>query len=229
MLSANDFIFVQNKRIVKSTFQKTSGYSLLIASALLILTMSIHPIGGSLEHIQNMQHVFVFSHGLAIFCLPFIAFGFYGLTCVLSDDRKFSLLAFIILITGLIAAMFAGLTNGILIPNFVSNHLDDSNTNFNTVELIVKFGFEFNKALDYILVAAISAAILIWSILMQRSIVYPRWLGLLGGVLFVLFLVGWHMGFNYSSLWGFRIFIFMLVGWICFAGGYMIRSGAKSK
>lgn len=33
-------------------------------------------MGGDIEHIVKIKRVLMFSHAIAIFCLPFIGFGF---------------------------------------------------------------------------------------------------------------------------------------------------------
>lgn len=57
-------------------FKRASGICLLVGSILATLTMALHPMGGDIEHIVKIKRVLMFSHAIAIFCLPFIGFGF---------------------------------------------------------------------------------------------------------------------------------------------------------
>ena len=64
---------------MENNFYKITGLSLTIGSFLAITTMIIHPAGGNIQHIIELSQPLQFTHALAIFCLPFILFGFYGL------------------------------------------------------------------------------------------------------------------------------------------------------
>lgn len=77
--------FAHNSFFMELSFKNLSGICLFFGSLLATLTMLIHPVGGSLGDIAHMKSAFNFSHGMAIFCLPFIAFGFWGLSDVLYD------------------------------------------------------------------------------------------------------------------------------------------------
>jgi hypothetical protein len=207
---------------MENQFRKTSAISLLIGSFLLIVTMVLHPSGGSLNHILKISRVIVSAHSLAIISLPFVGFGFYGLSIALLTKNKLSMLAFIIICQGLIAAMLAATINGLTLPWFLANYANDLETNRQILIPIVKYGFAINQPMDYIFIGASSAAIGIWSVLMIVSDKFPNWLGFYGILLVLGGLIGIVVQFNFIDLFGFRIYVFGLASWIVLVSAWLL-------
>lgn len=203
-------------------FKRASGICLLLGSLLASATMVLHPIGGDIDHIIKVKHVLIFSHSIAIFCLPFIGFGFWGLSNILQTKSKVSSLAFFILFFGLIAAMVASTINGLVLPNFASRNWADDN-DILVVTTIIGYGHAINISMTYIVITAISLAIGIWSFLIILTNQIPKWVGFFGLTVIAIGLLGVVLKFNFTDLLGFRTFIFGLVSWIMTVGFNMIR------
>lgn len=204
-------------------FKRTSGISLIIGSLLLIATMVLHPSGGSVEHILHISKVIVGSHSLAILCLPFIGFGFYGISEALQTPGRVATLAFMMAALGLVAAMIAGAINGLTLPLFLSHSADAIQSQPEVVQSIVRYGAAINQPMDYVFIISILLAMGIWSVLILRTAVFPKWAGYLGILFLLLVLIGLVMRFNFIDLTGFRIFIFGLLSWIISMGVLMMR------
>ena len=204
-------------------FKRTSGISLIIGSLLLIATMVFHPSGGSVEHILHVYNVIVGSHSLAILCLPFIGFGFYGISEALQTPGRVATLAFMMAALGLVAAMIAGTINGLTLPLFLSHSADAIQSQPELVQSIVRYGAAINQPMDYVFIISILLAMGIWSVLILRTAVFPKWAGYLGISFLSLVLIGLVMKFNFIDLTGFRIFIFGLLSWIVSMGVLMMR------
>lgn len=203
-------------------FKRTSGICLLSGSILATLTMVLHPMGGDIEHIVKIKRVLMFSHAIAIFCLPFVGFGFWGLTNILKTKSKMSLLGFFILLFGLIAAMIAATINGLVLPNFASRYwINDSDVS--VLNEIIGYGHAINISMTYIVITAISLSIGIWSFLIILTNQIPKWLGYFGLAIIAIGLLGVLLRFNFTDLLGFRTFIFGLVSWIMAVGFNMLR------
>jgi hypothetical protein len=207
--------------MMDKSFQKFSGISLIISSILLVLTMVLHPTGGDVKHIMQMHDVAIIAHSLAIFALPFMVFGFYGLSITLLTNNKISLLAFIFVCFALFAGMMAASINGLILPMFVENYVNEFEQNASILKPILKYGSFFNKAMDYVMIIGILVAISIWSILIIQSTKFPKWIGYYGLNLLVIALFGAFLDFNFVNLFGFRIFVFGLVSWIVLIGWLM--------
>ncbi|MBL4643749.1 MAG: hypothetical protein JKY44_09185 [Flavobacteriaceae bacterium] len=194
-------------------FYKSSGISLITGSLLLIATMGLHPAGGSIEYIIKITKSITATHAMAIFSLPILLFGFYGLTNKLLDKYKFATLALFIMGFGLIAAMFAALINGLTLPYFLGKYENSIAENANTLKLITSYGFAINKPLDYIFIVATCLAISIYSILIVSSNKLPKWIGYYGISLIIFAIVGLLTGFVFTNLIGFQLFIFGIASW----------------
>lgn len=205
------------------SFKRTSGISLIIGSLLLMLTMVLHPAGGSIEHILRIAHVNVISHSLAIVSLPFIGFGYYGVAVALNTDSKVSILALMIAGLGLIAGMIAATINGLTLPMFLTHSTEAIRDQVEVVQSIVRYGAAINRPMDYVLMLALLASMGIWSVLILRTTVFPKWLGYLGLALVLLGTVGFAMRFNFIHVAGFRVFIFGLLVWIVGMGVALMR------
>lgn len=208
-------------------FHKSTGISLTIGSFLAITTMMLHPSGGNIEHIIQMSIPLKITHALAIFCLPFILFGFYGLTFKLSAKWKLSSLAFIIIAFGLFAAMLAALFNGLALPYFLGQYSENLEQDITTIKPIINYGFAINKALDYVFIISFCTAISIYSLIIIKSKKLPKWIGYFGIVILIFAIIGSSTNFVFTSLTGFRIFVFSIAGWILCSGISLIQSNKE--
>jgi hypothetical protein len=187
----------------------------------LIVTMVLHPSGGSIEHILKIKGVLMGSHGLAIFSLPFLGFGFWGLSVALQTKNHVSMLGFIVSCFGLVAGMIAATINGLTLPLFISNPPNET-TDTNTLKAILMYGKYINIPMDYIMIIMLSFAIAIWSFLIVRANLFPKWVGYFGLLLIGFGILGIFLQFNFANLFGFRIFIFGIASWIIGMGYLMI-------
>ncbi len=170
-----------------------------------------------------MRVAIVFSHSMAIFCMPFIGFGAWGLSILLQTPARIAMLAFFVFIAGLIAAMIAGAINGLVLPFFVERY-HDSGIDVAVLKAILGYGRYINAAMDYIFIAACTFAIGIWSVIIILTAKLPKWIGFYGMFIIIIGLAAVFMKFDFISLFGFRIFIFGLVSWLILVGGLMRRA-----
>jgi len=205
-------------------FYKSSGISLITGSLLIIATMILHPAGGNIEYIIKSTKSITATHALAIFSLPILFFGFYGLTNKLLDKWKLAKLALIVVGFGLIAAMLAALINGLTLPYFLGKYKNNIAENIHTLKLITSYGFSINKPLDYIFITATCVAIFIYSILIISSNKIPKWIGYFGFSLIFFALFAVLTGFVFTNLIGFQLFIFGIATWFLVTGISLIKS-----
>lgn len=209
---------------METKFYKSTGISLVIGSILAIVTMIMHPSGGSVEHIIKTATPIQITHSLAIYCLPFILFGFYGLTHKLSGEWKLSTLAFIIIAFGLFAAMLAALFNGLALPTFLNKYSGNVDQNITVLKPIMNYGFAINKALDYVFIISLCSAIAVYSLIIITSKKLSKWIGYYGLAIIIVAILGGLFGFMFASLTGFRISVFSIAGWILYTGISLIQS-----
>lgn len=212
---------------MENQFYKSTGISLILGALLIIGTMILHPSGGSIEHIIKISKTITIAHSLAIFSLPIILFGFYGITLKLLDRWKLSILAFIIISFGLVAAMFAAIINGLTLPYFLNQYSERLEENIEVLKPITNYSFAINTPLDYIFIVACCLAILIYAIIILLENKFPKLIGYLGIFIVLFALIGGLTGFVFTSLNGFRIFTFSIAAWVLLSGIFLTKTYPK--
>jgi len=187
----------------------------------MVITMVLHPAGGGFEKLSKDPFLTILSHGLAVFSIPFIGIGFFALSKLLGLEKFFPLLGFGVLAVGLIATMLAATLNGIAEPIYAMKYADASAATIQTLTPIFAYGKALNQAFDYIFIGAFLFSTLCWSISMIKSQIFPKMLGWLGVVMFVVAMLSMLSGVSFITVVGLRIFIFTWVIWIFFVAYYM--------
>jgi hypothetical protein len=205
-------------------FKNTAAISLILAAFLAVITMAIHPSGGNMQTIVKQAHMLHFSHSIALACLPLFCFGCYGLAVFLKTENRISMLAFFIMLFGLLAGMLAGLLNGIVLPNFLSRHITEIETQHDMLDLIIHYGFAMNRALGHVLIVSVIAAVVLWAFEGWRTTRFGVWLAVAGWLLAALGIIALIAGFKFISVTGFTAFVFGLTAWFIAAGISMLRS-----
>lgn len=207
---------------MEKQFQKVSGISLLIGSVLATVTMAMHPVGGNLTTIAGKKGIFIFTHSLALISIPFIAFGFWGLATALVTKSRISFLAFAVSCFGLIAVMVAGTLNGFVLPMFASNY-SGSTVDPSVLQAVRDYGWLIGSSMDYIFITALSLAMVIWSGIIIDTGQLSKWLGYYGFVIVLVTVSGLLVKFNFTTDFGFGIFIFSIVSWKIIAAVLLMR------
>lgn len=203
---------------MKDQLSRNAGVSLITGSVLLTITMVLHPVGGGLRHLLEISTILISTHAIAIVSLPFLLYGFWGLTYRLDNTNTLSMLAFITISMGVVAGMLAAAINGLALPVFIEGYRDASDETLNSIEPILKYGLSLNMAMDYIFIGATCIAMSLWGILIITKSVFPKWIGYAGILTSISALVSGITGFVFTDLFGFRIFIFGFVLWMVVVG-----------
>lgn len=209
---------------MNNQFFKMTGIAMILGAILMVITMVLHPTGGSIEHLFRIMTVNILAHSIGIASVPIMLLGFWGMSLRLEQDIFFSRSGLAVALTSLMAVMIAAALNGLVLPFFIQGYRDASAEVLESIRPILHFNFALNLAFDYIFIVGICLAILLWSIAIIHTRVFPKWLGFAGIALVSLALILLITGFNFADLVGFRIFIFGLVTWIILAGIFLWKS-----
>ena len=213
---------------MENQFKKASGISLLTGAILATITMAMHPVGGSLAEIASRKGIFIFTHSLALISIPFIAFGFWGLTTALATKSRISFLSFAVSCFGLVAVMSAGTLNGFVLPMFASKY-SGSTIDSAILQAVRDYGWILGSSMDYIFIMGLSIAMVIWSGIMISTGQLSKWLGYYGVLIGVVTTFGLLMKFNFTTDFGFGVFIFALVSWLISAALLLILSSKNGQ
>lgn len=207
---------------METSSKKLSGISLLLGAAMAMLTMVLHPLGGDMSHLVKIRLVLIFSHTIAVACAPLIGFGLWGLSKLLTDSHRISVLALFIALWGLGAATLAGTINGLVLPQFATAYVG-SDVDAAVLKSILDYGRYFNKSLAYLFMVAMIVAILLWSILMTYQRNWCKWLGYYGLLVFAMGVSAVFSNAKMTSVGLFGVFIFGMASWLIAAGVLLIK------
>jgi len=189
----------------------------------MVVTMVLHPVGGDFDHLVSILTIGRVSHIIAIISLPFVAYGFWGLTLRLKS--QIATLSFFFMLFGLFAVMLAGATNGLILMDFVDRYSEASEELIASLKPFFRLISAINHAFDFIFIGAVCISTGLWSFIILKSKLLPVYLGWLGVLITLTALVSLLAGFVFVDLHGFRIFIFGWVIWIVGIGIMMTRRG----
>jgi len=213
---------------MKYSLEKQAGLALILFCLLLVCTIILHPSGGSLEHLLSMSRLIVTTHTIAIFSLPIGGIGFWGLSRKIGRDHFASMLAFSMILLGLIAALLAGATNGLVLPIYLQHYKEATPGTLANITPMLQYGFAVNHAFDYIYTGAFAVAILCWSITILLTKKLPVWLGWFGIALFLLMAIIFLSGTAVNTVHGLRIFVTGMVAWILLTGSVLYQDKPKA-
>lgn len=199
---------------------------MLAGAVLATITMAMHPVGGSLAEIARQKDVLIFSHSLAMISIPFIAFGFWGLATTLTTNNSVSFLAFAVGCFGLVAVMIAGTVHGFVLPMFASKNVSGA-VDGSILQAIRDYRWLIGTVMDYFFIISLSLAMVIWSFVIINTGLLIKWLGYYGLLIATVTILGLIMKFNFTSAFGFGLFIFSLVSWKVIAAILLILSAKK--
>ncbi|MEO8404947.1 MAG: hypothetical protein ABI480_10135 [Chitinophagaceae bacterium] len=206
---------------MNNKFEYRCGTSLIIASLLMVVTMVMHPAGGSIEYLWKISSMIMITHSIALISVPFGLLGFWGLTKRLDSGNILSIGAFITMGLGTIAVMCAAAVNGLVLPLFINHYRDSTPEKISAIKPFLNYNISLNHAFDLIYIGAACGAILLWSIVVLKTGRMPKWFGWLGILLAFIAIGSMIAGFIFFSLTGFRIFIFGFVVWTILAGFFL--------
>lgn len=207
-----------------SYYTKSAGSSIILAAVLLLVTMVLHPSSGSIEKILNESNSLSIIHSLAIFSIPILMFGLWGLAIAIKDKYRFTILGFIFTFLALISAFLAALINGLALPFFLEKYTIAGSENVILLKTIADYSFALNTSLTYTCIAFFCISILIYSITILLCSKFAKWIGYLGVSIVLFAIIIAVNGFVLKTLYGFRVFSFGLVGWLVSIGIQLLRS-----
>ncbi|MDW3191069.1 MAG: hypothetical protein R8G66_01855 [Cytophagales bacterium] len=202
---------------------KSAGLSLLIGSFLMIVTMVLHPVGGDFDHLLMIVNMGIIAHSIALFSIPFVAYGYWGIMVRLQASVFLSRIGFSFMLFGLFAVMMAAALNGLVLMQFVASYADASPEVIASLKPIFRYNHFFNLANDYIFMTGVGVSTLFWSIATVKTRQFPVWIGYFGIGLVIAALLTLVTGFILTDVAGFRIFIFGTTAWTMTMGWLMFR------
>jgi len=199
-----------------------AGLALIAGSAGLLVTMGLHPTGGSIEKLVQIARVGRIAHSIAIASIPLMLLGGLGLSARLRADGVIASAAVVVFAIGCIGGMAAAVINGLVAPTYAEWIVADAASRTTHVA-ILHYGHILGAAFAMIFMVAIAIATGLWSIAILRTCALSRWAGWIGLALSATGLVAVLGGFLGLSVHDFGLFVLGLTAWTIVVGALMCR------
>ncbi len=199
-----------------------AGLALLLGSAGLLVTMGLHPTGGSIERMAHVARIARIAHALAIASIPLMLLGGLGLTARLKADAVLAPAGFVVFSIGCLGGMLAAVVNGLVAPTYAEWVVGRANEHAADTA-IMHYGHALGAAFATIYMIASAVATMLWSAAILRSRALASWAGWLGILLGAAALVAVLGGFLGLSVHEFTLFVLGLSVWTIVVGALMCR------
>ena len=209
---------------MKTTLNTYSGNALIISCALLLITMGLHPTGGSLEHIRHAIPMIITSHSIALLAIPVLLTGFLGLTKLLKQGSQIAELGFFFMAFALVGGMCAAALNGIVLPLTLNKFDHATGDELHFLTTILSYNSSINQAFDFIFIGGAVCATACWSLTIIITGLLPKWIGYTGLALVLIALMPVFPNMAIVQLLGFRLFILGFSIWTIAIGVLIKRS-----
>ncbi|MBA6157337.1 hypothetical protein H3Z83_12535 [Tenacibaculum sp. S7007] len=120
-----------------------------------------------LDEVNIFSIELILKHSQIILTIPLLIFGFYEVAKMLMDKKRFSLLAFIIIVLGLLVKMFNSIITGLIFPHFVKRN-SGKISEVNLDILLMNYMDNLNVFSSYIFIITCFIAISIWLLLIIK-------------------------------------------------------------
>ena len=206
---------------------RISGLALIVGSLGAIVTMVLHPIGGSLRtdavRLADITTAARAVHILAIVSFCVQVFGFLGLCQALGMSRARVRAGLVAFALGWIAVIGAAIASGLLAPALIEQYQDIDATERAAMHIVYDYNAWINHTLAWIFVWSTSIGMLLWSL---ATLGYDRWwkatsvLGLIvGGTGLLMTFAGWIR----LDVHGFGMVILGYSAWVVAVGILLCR------
>jgi hypothetical protein len=167
------------------TDDRISGLALIAGSAGAIVALSLHPSGRDLfmpGQLEAAARELIAVHSLALASLPVWLFGAYGLSRHVGVHWP-ARMALVTYAFAMVAMMNAVVVDGLVSPGLAREIVDATGTASQGWRIAFNHNSLMDQAFMRVFLVASSAAIVLWSASIVRSVALPRSVGIYGCVL----------------------------------------------
>ncbi len=207
------------------TDDRLGGLALIAGSAGSLLTMSLHPTGhdfvaGQLDATAARM---IGVHALAIGTLPISFLGALALSRRTAGPGRLALAALVVYALALLAGLIAAGVS-LAVPGIARHMLEAEPAARAGFRLLFGYSGDLIQAFAKVIVAASSAAIVLWSAPVVRGRALPRWMGIYGLVAGAAAIVVLASGNLRLNAHGFGLVVLGQAIWFIAVGAAMWRA-----
>lgn len=206
------------------TDDKKAGNALILGSLGGVLTMAIHPTGGS----SHLLVVSAIAHSLAIASVLLLFMGNFGLSRLIAAPDRLAFAAIVSFGLATVAVLIATTVSGFIMPNLLQMMTRDTPSAQSQWRITIATIFQINQAFSGVYTVLVAIAITLWSVSWIRLRTLDRgfaWYGCVSAPIIALLVSGGYIQLNVHGMAA-----VMLSQTIWFAGiGLALRTnGAKT-
>ena len=206
---------------------RSSGLALVIGSAVQIIVMVFHPVGGSFERLIRMHNIAIETHAMAIAAMAITFVGILGLTRALLTEYFLSITGVVFYAVSMVGGLCAAVMNGIAMPAFAMEYANSDQSARQAVQPIFEYAHTVSGGFARVFMVGLVIAVFLFSIAILRTKVLSRALGIFGIAMAAVLAVLMSMGLIGLDVHTFGIFVFISALWYIAAGIQFSRSGPK--
>ncbi len=216
------------------TDNRMSGIALIAGPLGGMVTMAVHPTGGSSLTLPQAEHLAIISgmaHSLAMISFVTLFLGSVGLASRLADQVRKGVpdrLPFVGLVMfgfACVAVPIAAAVSGFIVSNIMEHMARDNESNVPQYRLIIDAMFQVNQAFSRIFSVAALIATLLWSVSGLRNGGLNRGLCIYGCIVAPLVTLGIVTGYLPLNVHGMGIVVLAMAIWFVTAGLRLLGAG----
>jgi len=203
---------------------RMGGIALIAGTAGMLVIMALHPTGrelftpGQLEQTIRMSQSV---HTLAIACLPIHWLGALALSRWLASSSRLEVAALVVYTLSSLAALMAAVPSGFLAPGIARVMLRAQVPATEAWRAIFDYNGRINQAYARIWIVALSAAVVLWSVVFMRRPRVARAIGIYGVLIGAVVALAVGIGHLRLDVHGAGIAVLAQAAWF-FAAGILL-------
>ncbi len=207
------------------TDNRMSSLALWVASAGLILTLSLHP-GGRITpaQVDEMVRKLVAVHSLALLTLPVMFLGTLGIARVLASPNRLGIIGLVFYGFAAGAMLCGVVADGLVTPSLLRELVGGSagTSTGDAWRAIFKYNGYLDMAFVQVAMVATAIAIAVWSVAIVRGAVIARGVGIYG-VIYGVFVLTIVFSGKMVSEHAIGVVVLGQSVWFCIVGGLLWR------
>ncbi len=202
------------------------GIAFIVGALGMVITMIFHPTGSDLLHqnremAQRGEMIAVATHSLALFCIPLLFYGFWGVYKKFGKDSPLASAALVSYLFAAFAVMCAGIFSGLIAPNVTNQMLSADESTRKLLSEFLHYNFLINQGFTKVFVVGSSISIILWSVLIFKKSKFAKAIGIIGFIISGISLLAFFAGHLKLDVHGFGLFAFAQSIWTILLGIFL--------
>lgn len=208
---------------------RIAGTALIVGAIGAIVTMVLHPVGGSFERIARQAGMIRGVHALAIVSITVEAFALLRFSQLIPERRSLADAGLVAFALAAISGILAATVSGLLSPHIAEHALEAGDAAQGAWHVAFAYNFMLNGVLSNVFITATAVAVALWSAAMLGTGTQWTILGVAGLAVGAGAIAALFTGRLQHNVHDVALFIFAMSAWMVALGILLCQStGAPS-